>query len=290
MKEKPIFILTGDWHLRDTVPVARTDNFEETQWKKVQWVAELSKKYDCHVLHSGDLFHHWKTSPELLNLAVHNLPEKFATVYGNHDLPQHNLEEAEKCGMNVLINTGRIDLLLGTHFGKLPENETLTVGTKGALRYIAVWHVLTFKRVLPFPGCKELSAKEILKKYPEYDLILTGDNHKTFVQEYKGRLLVNPGSLMRQTAAQIDHKPSVFLYYASTNTVERVYVPIEDDVISREHITTIEQRNERIDAFVSSLNTDWEADISFKTNLDKFYAKNKVKKEVKDLITKFIDV
>jgi DNA repair exonuclease SbcCD nuclease subunit len=283
--KKPTFILTADWHLREVAPVSRTDDFWGTQWKKVQFISQLSEKHDCPVIHAGDLFHHWKPSPYLLNYCMQYLPERFYTVYGNHDLPQHNLELSERCGVDVLKSAGRIVVLENTHFGKELIEESFVAHPK-----FAVWHVFTYKGELPWPGCTEKSAKKILRKYKAFDLILTGDNHKTFTEEHKGRLLVNPGSLMRQSADQVEHKPCVFLYYAETNTVKPVYLPVEEDVISRKHIENKEERNERIDAFVTSLNTDFDSEISFHTNLKKFYAKNRIQNEIKTLIQKFVEL
>lgn len=283
---KPTMILTADWHLRETSPIARTDDFWETQWEKVRWISELQKEHDCIVVHSGDLFDHWKPSPYLLNTTIKNIPDKFYTVYGNHDLPQHNLQESHKCGIDVLVSSGKVQILEGTHFGQKPKAASLVVGK----RKILVWHVLTYKKELPFPGCEELSAIKILKKYPQYDLILTGDNHKTFISTLNDRVLINPGSLTRQKADQIDHTPCVFLYYAENNAFKKVSIPIKKDVISREHIEKTEERNNRIDAFITSLNMDFDTTISFKYNLKKFYAKNKIKKSVKELITKFTEV
>ena len=137
----------------------------------------------------------------------------------------------------------------------------------------------------PWPGCEDLSAGQILDKYPEYDLIVTGHNHKTFIEEKDGRLLVNPGSLMRQDADQIDHKPCVFLWYAESNRVERIDIPHEKDVISREHLDKPKERKERLRAYIENMSTDWEAALSFAKNLEKHFNENKsITKMLKDLI------
>jgi DNA repair exonuclease SbcCD nuclease subunit len=279
--KKVDFILTADWHLREDTPICRTDNFWQTQWKKVDFIAELAEKYKCPVLHSGDLFHHWKPSPYLLSMCVEHLPKTFWTVYGNHDLPQHNLQLAYKSGIYVLEKANRIKVLKGTHW----EQEPL----EASFGKILVWHIMTYKNELPYPGCEELPGRALLKKYPQYDLIVTGDNHQTFVEEFRGRLLVNPGSIMRQQASQLNFQPSVFLYNLKDNKVQQVFIPIED-VISREHIEIQEKRNNRIDAFISGLNTDFENDISFQKNLEKFIRKNKIKKEVNSLIYKALEL
>lgn len=287
------FILTSDWHLRETKPVARTDKFFPAMWKKVLFINELSEKHKAPVLHSGDLFHHWKPSPDLLTRTIRALPKRFFTIYGNHDLPEHSLEQAELSGVHTLWVGEHLYIpMYGVHWGMQPERATIRslINKEQEERKILMWHVLTYSgKDLPYPDCKELSAKQILKKYPEYDLIVTGDNHKTFVEEYQGRLLVNPGSILRMTAAQIEHKPCVFLYYAETNTVEKVYLPTEKDVLSREHLDEKEERTNRIEAFISGLDIDWDSGISFESNLGTFLQKNKVSKKVKSIIYKCLE-
>lgn len=277
-------LLTGDWHIRETKPVCRLDDYWQTQWEKIDWVADLAKKYDCPVLHSGDLFHHWKPSPYLLSMCIEHLPKYFFTVYGNHDLPQHNLQLAEKSGVNVLAASGRITVLEGTHFGEEP--------IKASFENILVWHVMTYKNELPYPGCEASPARSLLKKYPQYNLILTGDNHVTFVEKYRdnNRMLINPGSIFRWTASQIDHEPCVFLYDTEKYTYRQIFLPIKTDVISREHIETQERINNRIDAFISGLSMDFETEISFQANLEKFFEKNRIRKNIKELIYKFVEL
>lgn len=280
-------ILCSDFHLREISPVCRTDDFWKAQWEKIDLISQIARINNCPVIHAGDLFHHWKPSPYLLNTTIQHLPPYFWTVYGQHDLPQHSLELAEKCGINVLDSANKLKILPECHWGQFPTNGSQFYPNMETL--ILVWHTMAYKGTSPYFSESAMTAKAILKKYPQFDLIVTGDNHQTFVEEYKGRLLVNPGSLTRQTADQIDHKPCVFLWDAKTNKVEQVFLPIDENAVSREHIEKQEKRNERIDAFISSLNTDWESDVSFKTNLEKFYAKNKINNEVKELITKFTE-
>jgi DNA repair exonuclease SbcCD nuclease subunit len=276
---KPNAILTSDWHLREDVPVCREDNFPETQWKKVEFVKELQKKYKCSVLHAGDLFHHWKPSPYLLSQTIMHLPEDFWTVLGQHDLPQHSLELVYKCGVSTLSTANRLHIIAGGHWNTKPGGMTI------AGREIAVWHVMNYAGKPPWPGCDAPRAGSLLKKYPQYDLIVTGDNHKPFVEEYEGRLLVNPGSLTRQSADE-DHEPRIYLWYAKTNIVEPVYLPLDKNAVTREHIEQDRQRDERIEAFVQRLNTDFEASISFEENLERFLQSNRVTDNVKQIIYK----
>lgn len=285
-KQIPDAILTSDWHLREDQPICRIDNFWEEQWNKVRFVRDLQKKYKCYVLHAGDLFHHWKPSPFLLSNAISNLPEQFFTVYGQHDLPQRNLSLADKSGIYTLSTSGSVCTGFGTNFGEEPRKEHL-ITIQG--REILIWHKLVWTGKVPWPGCTDPTAESILDKYPMYSLILTGDNHLCFSININDRLLVNPGSLTRQTADQVDHRPRVYLWYSKTNAVEPIYLPIKEGVVSREHISHDEVRDKRIEAFVSKLNDEWESDLDFPHNLENFIKENNVDPKVVEIIRKAVD-
>jgi predicted phosphodiesterase len=281
-------IFCGDNHIREKVPVARTDDFEAEQWRKLTFISDLQKKYNCPVLCSGDFFHHWKPSPELITKVMQYIPNQFYTIYGDHDLPQHSFDLRHKSGLTTLIESGKVHLLNGGH-GFDKDSSKISKDSKPSKigdRSVFVWHVLTWKDELPFPDCKNKSAKKLLKKYPQFDCIVTGDNHIPFVEKYKGRILVNVGSMMRNNADQIDYKPAVWLYSAKNNTVKPVYIPISQGVISREHIEVKAERNARIDAFISKVNTDFKATMSFSENIKRFFSVNKTSKKVKEIIYK----
>lgn len=282
-------ILTGDWHLREDQPVCRTDNFEEAQWKKLKFIYDLQIKHRCPVLHSGDLFHHWKSSPSLLYKTMECLPIDFRSVIGNHDVPQHSLDLVTKSGIGVLDKAIDGDLLFdGCHFGQIPTEPSVLIGE--SKRSVLVWHIMTYQAKEPYPGCPAPKASKILRQYPDYDLILTGDNHQPFVEEYQGRILVNPGCITRQTTAFTDFKPRVYLYYAETNTVEAVFLPIVENVISRDHIDKTQNRDERIDAFVSKLTGEWDTGVSFEENLERFAVINEIRESVMQIVRKAIEV
>ena len=298
--KKADLILTSDWHLRETIPVCRTDNFWETQWKKVQFVSDLQHKHECPILHAGDLFHHWKPSPYLLSYAISWLPDQFYTIYGQHDLPQHNWENREKSGINALSVAGAIRVLPGVHWGQgmvlkssLPSfslDYMVDDEDKSVLqRNILVWHHMIWQGKRLWPGQTDPSAIAVLKKYPEYDLILTGDNHKAFTETHDGRLLVNPGSLTRQAADQIDFEPRVYLYYADENRVEAVRIPISEDAVTRVHLDRSDARDDRISSFITKIGGDWKAGMSFEDNLEQFFQTNNVRQSVKDIIYKAIE-
>jgi DNA repair exonuclease SbcCD nuclease subunit len=290
MKNNPDLIIGSDFHLREDKPVCRTDDYWAEIWRKMDFISDLQKKYNCPVICAGDLFHHWKPSPYLITETIKHIPNNFWTIYGQHDLPQHNLDLAYKSGINTLIEAGKIHAMEATHFGQIPSEIPKKITIGGLNNPILVWHTFNYQGKAPWPGCIAPTGRKLLKKYPEYDLIITGDNHKTFVEEYQGRILVNPGSLMRSNADQINHKPCVFLYYASTNTVKQVFLPINKDVISQEHIEKAEERELRIDSFINKLKDDTQSFLSFEDNVKSLIHSNKdIHKKTIELIYKALD-
>ena len=273
---KPTAILTGDWHLREDIPKCRTDDFQKAQWKKVDFISELQKQYDCDVIHSGDLFDHWKPSPYLLSKTIEHLPEDFFTIYGNHDLPQHNKQLYKKSGIYTLEKAGVLQVIENYWWGEEPDTDIAIP--------MLIWHVMTYDGKAPWPGCTDLPARDLLKKYPNVPLILTGHNHKSFVVQDKNRILVNPGSITRQKADQINQVPCVYLWWKDKNIIKKVDLPYEPEVISREHIDRIKERDLRIEAFVQQLKSDWDADINFEENLERFIKENNIRESVAQII------
>jgi predicted phosphodiesterase len=287
-RSKPIkissAIFCSDMHLREDTPVCFVGDFQKEQWDAVDCIYDLQTKHNCGVYHAGDLFHHWKPSPWLLSMTIQHLPKKFFTIFGQHDLPSHQLSLVDKCGIQTLHLAQSLTILPGCHWGQEPEGYLPIAGKK-----VLVWHHLTYL-TKPFPGAEGGMAEGLLRKYPMYDLIVTGDCHQSFTVEYQGRRLVNPGNLTRQTADQADFQPRVALWFASDNSIEWVNLPIQKDVISREHLEVKEQRDARIDTFVSSLNGDYKTEMSFEQNLEQFFKTNQIRESVKSIIYKSIDV
>lgn len=306
--KRPDLILCGDIHLREDTPVARVDDYWEAQARKILWLSDLQRECGCPILDSGDLFNAWKASPFLLQWAINNLPDSMIGIPGNHDLPAHNLDLYEKSGLGVLGAAGKMLVLttpnscfldldlkykLNAAIHPFPWGAELKgLSGKDSLSNfpeVAVVHAMTYTGRVPYPGCKDLGATALLKKMGGYDLVVTGHNHKPIVIEHEGRLLVNPGSLMRSTADQADHEPRVYLWYAEDNRVEPVFVPIEKDVISRNHLDVVEDREARISAFVERLGGEFEVSLGFRNNLQNFFGENRVRKAVQDLVWGAVD-
>lgn len=296
-------ILCSDIHLRDTQPECRTDDFNETQIEKLVWLSGLQKVHNCPVLDAGDIFHKWKPSPELLSNAITYMPDQMITVAGNHDLPQHNIHEIHRSGLYTLKVAGKLTILSNNTasakernwrvFG-LPwescfdETEQKVMNAYPQFRKVLIIHTLVYKdaTTLPFWANKkyDFTAKQLLQKYPGFDLIISGHNHQTFTYEHKGRLLVNPGSLTRQSIAEMENRSCVFLWYAEENKLEKVYVPIEEDITKETKAVEALKKEKRLTSFVKSLKDQKDLKLSFPGNMTQYLGENKISKPIKTYI------
>lgn len=291
------FILTGDWQIRDDVPVCRTDDYQKEMFRKVQFIVDLAIDEKVNgILHSGDFFDRGRpVQSQLLEIAMMDILDSLKkkdipliVVPGNHDLPYHSMAEIGRSSFGVLEKTKHIQ---NVHDVELCLDDVLIRGTGWGFPYrteepkkssdciIEIWHgMVLYDGWLP----GGIDANDLMKKMPWASLILTGHNHASFAVKGADQILVNPGGLLRESIDQIDYRPAVFLW--DGKTVKRIDVPIQQGVISLEHKKIIEERDKKILAFVESMKMDYEIGLSFEKNLESHFRENPVDKAVEKLV------
>lgn len=299
-KKKADAILTADRHLTLRQPICRTDDFVGAMIRKLEFIWRLQQQHDdCPILDAGDFFDHWyldRGEQLLLTMIMPHIHNTFC-VPGQHDLPQHNIDLYIKSNLAVLEEAGCIKILnspspdtsipLITCYGFPWNKEPESVKENEGIRKIALIHRMTYSSKPPYPGAENDggTAKSLIRKMRGFDLIVSGDNHETFTCQQEGLLLVNPGSMMRMTAKQEDHEPCVFLWYADDNSVERIVLPHEKGVISREHIDQKQERDDRIAAWVERIGQgDIELELGFKENVERHIKKHRIPDAITTII------
>lgn len=292
---KPCFIAAADLHLRDDVPVCRTDDYLRAQQRKFGALCQAARDYHCPLLIAGDVFDSWRPSHRLVAEVIEQSRGlTVVAVPGQHDLPQHNLALLGKSGLGVLeahgwhvLRNGLVDRIIdgitiaGYAFGEVPP--------KGASPDIILWHVMTWVKEQPYPNCPAPRAVALLKKYHNVRLILTGDNHSSFIEElFAGGLLINPGSMMRMATDQLDHKPCFYLIGEQTKT-RSIPFAIEQGVISDAHIQREHERDAKMEAFVKRVADDAEVGLSFEENMQRFLEANKTSMEVRAAVLRAME-
>lgn len=224
LENKPVldgstaFIATADLHLRDDTPICRTDDYQEAQMGKLRMMCNYAREYDIPILIAGDVFDTWRPSHRLVAQVI-DLTRGLMIIAcpGQHDLYLRNRKLINKTGLGVLqasgwkiLQEGQIFILptsgikiVGYSFGEDPPKELSTD--------VLLIHKMTWMNIVPYPECKEPSAIQLARKYKNIKIIITGDNHQRFVYQHPGGpSIINPGSMMRATADQINHRPCFY--------------------------------------------------------------------------------
>ena len=297
-------LLTADWHLRVTAPVNRIDNYYKAQMNKLRWVLKTAEDHGAVILQAGDFFDRPVSSYSLLSVVGgiilgHGGVDVYC-VYGQHDLGYHTrrsttaLNLLDRLGCVRVVNYGcHITLRPGINIhGSSWGEDILEVGAKSNRFNILLTHKMVVKgRRLWKTQVDYVTSKWMLRN-TNYDLIVSGDNHKHFIDRVDDRTLVNPGSLMRITSAQLDHEPRVVIFDTSTREYEVLKVPIvkSEEVFDMDSIEEREEISEELDAFVSGLESDSEFEgLDFLKNLDVYMKVNDVEDSVKEYVRRMVN-
>ena len=291
-------VITADMHLRDSKPKCRTDDFYEAQMDKLRQVLEIVERYNAMWVDAGDFFHQARPSYKLISDVLDILTSFKQPVFslcGNHDQPWHNMEKIQDSGIGVLHAAGAVVFLddVPVKYGPFriygcPYGGEIPEAKKWAGMNILVYHGMVWpNRRGMIPGVEGILAKQMLHSHPEFNIIASGHNHQTFCAESKNRLLCNVGSLSRQTADQIGHRPCVLIVQGKEGggfEWRLEHLKINKDAVSAKHLEEAAKKEEELNAFVEGLKNMEEASLSFKDNVDKVVRQAKPDKETVDKI------
>jgi predicted phosphodiesterase len=286
--EYPKFIMSSDPHLRPDTPEARLDDYLESQKKIIELLRHYVEDLGYIALCSGDVTHRARERKEpvtFVNFLLENLPLMYG-VEGNHDELYHSSDHLRHTTLGSLVFANKYKRIEHEVFGNVHVygygygKKIQHVGRGNAQDFvnIAVYHGMVLQERNPF--FDGLIAEDILKEFPEYDIILTGDNHKTFVVSLDNRVLINAGSWKRDSVDQIDHKPVMFTFDSFTRKIDIVPIPTDNDIISTEHIEKEKARNERLETLSDTFKEVRNITLDYENNLYNFYEENKTEQDV----------
>jgi len=265
------------------------------QKEALDFIVDTSLDLEVPLIMAGDLFHVARSTPAMEILAMDALRRaKLIMIPGQHDLPNHSIENVGRSSYGVTIT----HLIMLECFNTRDKGFACMEFPYGAERCenmmdrainMAVMHDLVWRGEAPYPGAPDGgNVSNLVKSMPGYDFIVAGDNHKGFSCKKDGTTIVNCGSMMRRSADQEDYSPRCYILY-DDGSAEARYLPIEDDVFTREHRDAQKQRDARVEAFVSHLK-DIDVDLSFEVNLDRFCKANKVDASIVEIIQEALNV
>lgn len=276
-------IITSDWHLRNDVPVCRPEDQEEWlefQFDKISDITGIATVKDLDIYVIGDIYE--RSQPYMgvigrLKMSFYAFEKELYRLAGNHDLPYHSWDNVINSGWFLSPGKDILHAKKGAfHFGTLLKKKKAS---------IVFTHQLVFPNEKSKPPMAEgKTAQELLDEYPNAKWIFTGDYHRAFHYENKGRHVVNPGCLTRQSVNEADYDCG--FYEVHTATDEVIFHSIGDTVkLKTEHLEKSKARESRIDAFMEIIRETGKVTLSFVDNLKKKLLNKKIPIGTKDIIT-----
>lgn len=250
MKPIPIAVAISDLHLSLLQPACRADkNWMEVQAEYLNQVSSIAGKHDIPVLCAGDIFDRWNPPPELINFALENLPTDMICVPGQHDLPNHRIDQMYRSGYGVLKRAGKIIDLSEDENRGLPVsyggnllfyaygfgwNQKIVPPTIKETDYpnVAVIHKYCWTADTGYPGAPEENrCQQFEKPLKGYDFAVFGDNHQSFKKTYKstGTCVINCGCFIRRKSDEIPLEPKMSVLFGDGISSQQVKLDTTQD-------------------------------------------------------------
>ncbi len=231
---KVVFVFCSDVHLSHKPPIARS---VEPDWyaamqRPLDEIRQLRGNLSAKVVCAGDIFDRWNSPSELVNFALQCFPPKTTSIPGQHDLPNHNMDNVRRSSYHTLALAG----VLRTANARLQpekklENEGIVIHffpwgveptackrKKGEKKHVAVFHRYIWMEGHQYQGAPlESSVNSMKDILSSYDLCVFGDNHKGFYYENDDMKVLNCGTLMRRKMDERSYQPQVGLLHQDGN-------------------------------------------------------------------------
>ena len=291
----------SDPHIRSVNPVNRIDNYQEAIFEKFNFILDYcdENKIECLVC-SGDLFDTPRSSLSLVKAVVDSLKArkvKFLSVWGQHDVFYHQ-KTLENTPIGILESADVLTVLndkpfkiQDTHiYGASWESEIPKIQDKTKTNILAI-HKMVINEKLWKDQTEFVTAGSLLKNN-DFDLIISGDNHQKFTQIYKGKKLVNCGSMMRNSVAQKDHQPAFFVYDTETKKTKEVLIPIKpfDEVSLVAEFEDDKEANKKLEEYKKALSNDVDSSgLEFEKNLTAFMKLIEVNENIMNIVGRSVN-
>lgn len=285
----------GDLHTTEEAPRSRIDDYADTLLKKIMFVLDFAEEHDCFLLQAGDFLnlpnpsYHFFT--RMVNIIKRYRRIQIYTVYGQHDLKFRRKEntallalEAACDNFHIVSSDKPIEhdryMIYGAGYGE----EIPVPDSRRGFANILLIHKMVVKDYKVWAGQTEYVRAIDLLKNNDYQFIVSGDNHTGFIESYSGKVLINCGSIMRSSIAQINHKP--FFAFIDRGVVKTINIPIASasKVFDIDKLEREKEKNAELDSFINGLSSQKEMGLDFEDNLETYFRENKISKEVRNCI------
>lgn len=307
MTDPLIAILTNDWHLWNRPPIFRSaePDWLDTQAGYLEQISNLLPPAPSEVIvvMAGDMFDRADPPASFISWCMDHVPECYV-VAGQHDLPNHRLQDIEKSGLGVLIKQNRCHLLKSnqpTYVNNLvlyghswkQEVEPLVKQQDDDRVHLAVIHAYIWTKSTCYEGASEDSRlRNWEPKLKGYTAAVFGDNHKAFFStKNKACPILNNGTFMIRKSDERSHKPSVGLLHQSGKIVKHYLDVSKDKYLDVSGLESIISSTNELDTqeLIKELESLGDQGLNFESAVNQYCESNKVNSRVRDLITKMME-
>jgi len=297
-------ILLSDMHLMERTPQCRTDNFESSQFDKLEFILKYAQQHQYPILQAGDFFDRprgYKVLFQVIQLLNKYSNVDIYCIAGQHDM---YLRTDQTTNINILDHSNFISKL-----GTVPHTINKNITLYGCnwndpipkiLKNRSSTHILIIHAPITIPKDETYldyidydKANAFIKKHKGFDLILCGDIHKKFTYKKNDRIICNTGPLLRTTADKhiISHKPIFFVYDTIKKTIKTVAIPHKDamDIITTEHIERKNEIAEILDDFVGKLKEEKTDSMNIIKAIQNIIKKDNIESDVKNILADLIE-
>ena len=261
---------------------------------------DFAKPEGLPIIFAGDLFDRWNVQPELINFALEHLPDDMISIPGQHDLPNHRLDQMHRSGYGVLAECGKIKDISG---GSDPAGVHCPGG--GFLAYgfawgeeirppmsplvgLAVIHRYCWAPGKSYPGApKESAYSAFKKKLKGYHAAVFGDNHIGF-QAVSGKCnIINTGTFIRRKSDERGYRPRFGVLYSDGSIKSKFLDTSIDRFFEKD-----DEREEvpvNIVDFVKGLQALGEEGLNFKETVRRHIDKEDLDERTEEIILKSLE-
>lgn len=288
-------LLTGDWHYTNKTPVSRTDNYHLALCDKIKQIFHIAHRENVDaILQPGDFtdtpFLDYKNYITLFNLINDNCNDiPIYTIFGQHDLKYRNKGNTPLDALHHSLDNFHADFYFAPFndidiYGVSYGEEIPKIANPKIFNVLVIHKMILYKKEENWQEDYDLGTEFLTKN--KFDLIISGDNHQSFIIKKNNKCLINCGSLMRSTIEQIDHKPCFYIFDTDAQEYTQFMITINSwkYCFDLERKVKEEETDEKMKAFVSGLKTHKSLGLNFVDNLIMYMRKNNVDSEIQLII------
>lgn len=229
----------GDSHINESQPTNRTDNYYTALLNKLEFVLKTCTENNIqYLVIPGDIFDKPVVSYGVAGdiyklLSTYNI--KPLVIVGQHDLSFRYLNERtspvlflELLNKFQLLTPDGVYLNDSTYIKGLSYGETeqkVIINSKCKTNILVIHRQVAPKAI--GPKVEFLTAKQVVSKYGDFDLIISGDYHYKYAKKFRNTYVVNAGVLCRSTVTDMkrNHKPTMFIFDCNKKRIRSTEIP-----------------------------------------------------------------